>query len=65
MSNRLFGNDPEQFGRDLFKTHKQNTRGVFSIFKAFFALWIIWAIFCLCALVGIIYVAWHFISKFW
>lgn len=65
MSNRLYGNDPEQFGKDLFKAHKQATRGIFGIFGAFFAVWLVWALISIALLGGVVYVAWHFISKFW
>ena len=33
--------------------------------KTFITIWIVWAIICLCGAVGIVYVAAHFLSKFW
>lgn len=33
--------------------------------KIFFAAWVIWALICLSIGAGVIYAAWHFISKFW
>lgn len=33
--------------------------------KALFTAWCIWALVCLAIAGGMIYVAWHFISKLW
>lgn len=34
-------------------------------FLAVLLIWLAWAFFCLCVMGGLIYVAWHFISKIW
>lgn len=33
--------------------------------KTFFVVWAVWALVCLAVAGGVIYAAWHFISKFW
>jgi hypothetical protein len=65
MSNRLFGDDPEQFGKELFKAHEETSRGIFGIFKVFACLWLVWVAVVICALAGLGYVAYHFLSKVW
>jgi hypothetical protein len=32
---------------------------------AFGVVWLLWAAVYLAGMVGLVYVAWHFISKFW
>ena len=65
MNNNLFENDSnlwkDTFDKDLANIKKTATRG----FVVVFAVWAAWAIFSLALLGGVIYVAWHFISKFW
>lgn len=59
MNQDLF--DYGDFGRQFNQTQKLVTRS----FKTAFALWVLWMLFCLCALAGIVYVAIHFIQKYW
>lgn len=59
MNQDLFDNG--DFERQFNRTQKLVTRG----FKVAFLAWILWALFCLCALAGVIYVAIHFIQKYW
>ena len=65
MSNRLFSEDPEKFGRELFKPTGNQGLNVPRLFKVGFALWCVWALIVLTGICGIGYVAWHFISKVW
>lgn len=49
-----------------FKKHSDKLRLKFLQYCNVFALaWVLWALFCLSLLAGAIYVAVHFISKFW
>jgi len=34
-------------------------------FKLMLLVWVLWLIVSLATAVGIVYVAWHFISKYW
>lgn len=54
MSNRLFNNDEP----DLFKSMTK-------FFGVFFGIWIAWVRVCLTAIAGLIWVAVHFIQKYW
>ena len=58
MSNRLFSKYPKNSLDEHFKA-------MFVALGAFFLVWIVWAVICLATLGGIIWVAWHFISKYW
>lgn len=33
--------------------------------KVFFGLWLVWAALCLAANVAIVYVIFHFVTKYW
>jgi hypothetical protein len=51
-------------GKDIFPSGNPGQLG-FSLFKGFFALWLGWALVCLVGGAALVYVAIHFISKFW
>jgi hypothetical protein len=53
-------NDP--FNNDFFKSHNKMMVRTTS---AFLGIWLVWALVCLAGAAGLVYVAIHFISKFW
>lgn len=47
---------------DNFKRHQSlMAKGI----TAFGIVWVLWALVCLAGTGALVYVAWHFISKFW
>jgi len=36
-----------------------------TLIGGFFGIWVLWMLFCLAVLGGVIYVAVHFIQKYW
>jgi len=53
-------NDP--FNNDFFKSHNKMMARTTS---TFLGIWLVWALVCLAGAAGLVYVAIHFISKFW
>lgn len=46
--------------------HQDNDiEGFGKMFKGFFAVWLVWALFCLALVIGVLYVAVHFLAKVW
>ena len=64
--------DSDDFDRQvesLFKTTQTQQVGLLQMFRnffgAFFVIWLVWALIVLTAIGGIVWVAVHFISKYW
>lgn len=49
------------FDRNFAKMQKRQT----SLFRFAFGAWLAWGLICLSGAGFLLYVAWHFISKFW
>lgn len=56
----------DQFHKDLASLKlAREASGISKLFALLFKLWFVWAFVCLAGAVGLICVAWHFVSKFW
>jgi len=53
MSNRLFNDENDPF------------KSMAKFFGLFFGIWIVWILICLTAIAGLVWVAIHFIQKYW
>jgi len=53
--------DDERFEKMLVNSHRTVNRSVAIVF----ILWVFWGLFCLLLTAGLIYVAIHFITKYW
>lgn len=47
------------------KRHDQTASLIGKSAAAFGLVWLVWAAVCLAGTAGLVYVAWHFVSKFW
>ena len=56
----IVNKDP--FNNDFFKQH---SRMMTRTTSTFLGIWLVWALVCLAGAAGLVYVAIHFISKFW
>ncbi len=68
MNDKPLFDNPEKTAADLFKQHNvKPTKGLTlgHLLGFGFVLWVMWVLFLLAAVGGIVYVAWHFISKAW
>lgn len=51
-------------GKDIFPSGNVGNLG-FSLAKGVFALWFIWALVLLSGVGAVVYVVFHFLSKYW
>lgn len=64
--NKLFKDPEKMLSSDLFEKHMDNyEKNIKRTFTVVMALWILYVIAAIAFFGGVIYVAWHFISKFW
>lgn len=51
--------------RDFDKRFKSHSDLMVKSASVFGVVWLLWALACLAGTGALVYVAWHFISKFW